>query len=102
MQNVFIYCLLSNRCPSGLRSQLEKTITVHNVSAMAWSRNKYPQLLVSADRLMLYDSSKQLELQWQSELLVNITGYVEFNDNGDMFAALSKVFFFYNLNSKRT
>jgi hypothetical protein len=69
-----------------------------SVTAMAWSRTTNPTLIVAQDRLWLY-SVQPIHLSWQSELLSDHVSYLEFNDSGDMFAAISNVGF--NLFKKR-
>jgi hypothetical protein len=58
---------------------------------MSWSRTKNPWLIVAQDRLRLYSVAGNIQLSWESECLLDHILYLEFNDNGDMFAAISNV-----------
>lgn len=61
------------------------------LTAMTWSRIKAPLLIVAQDRLRVYSTLNEFKVSWQSEILSDLVSYVEFNDDGDMFAAISNV-----------
>lgn len=63
----------------------------NELTAMVWSRTKTPLLIVAQDRLRCYSTLDGIHHSWQSEGLSDHVTYLEFNDDGDMFAAISSV-----------